>query len=146
MKLNKLVLLFVVCSAQALEYKPLALHASALYNLVDAYVDKHSTELANNVFLYVNSAATQPVYVDARASGYDRATVNFAAYQLAYVSTPRVDVIVEGMHDVVEGDNKLKDATFYSTWTVTGVSTILTGCWIRDIYRYFKRHNPFRRA
>ncbi len=155
MNKNTLIFMFsvvgVIClspviDSMATDFKPLSVHATTLYNLVDDYINVHSTEDAHNVYLYVNSDATKPVFADARKSGYERSVVVFSTYQLAFTSSPRKDVLIDGFHELVVGESVLKDAAFYGSFVTMGWTFCSLIYTIRATYRYLKKHNPFSRV
>lgn len=122
------ILLFGFSWIYPIEFKPLSVHSTILYKLVDDYVSTHSTEGSHNVYLYVNSESTKAVFSDAAKSGYTRSQVVFATYQYTFEASPRKDVMIDGFHELVAGNSVMDDAVFYTTWTslaFNGLSLII---------------------
>lgn len=142
----KKVLLLLLCVHTSIplasQYKPLSAYADILYALIDKYVNTHSTTNSKNVVNFINSDDTKTTFGDAKAAAYTRETLLFATYQKALVQSEPLDVIIEGLHDVIAQEQIKHDAVFYGTFTTMAVTFLMILYQLRSAWVYYKYDNP----
>jgi len=124
------------------EYQSLSSYGQTLYNIIDDFVSTNSTQNSGDVTAFVQSEITQAVFSDAQISGYPKDKVIFETYQRSFVTIPRQDVIIIGLHDLINQGQGWANVQFYGTFVNMGMILSVIVYMVRTAWVYYKHDRP----